>query len=151
MLATLQKTGESQSAQRNSSAGSQAEEARPKVQKAKIAAEVQPEPEQALDKRIRMTVVSYPPTSVEKKFPQVPYPDIGVARSRLEAGICRVYYRVWVNGAGEIVRDEVKSPSTPEDRKKYEPFIMAVKDSVADWQFDQVEAQVHVDVLFEIK
>lgn len=152
MLAALSQKGTEQKARPSSSAQEPVREARLETrQKTTQAAPPVEAEDEALDKRIRITVVSYPPTSVEKKFPPIPYPQVAVARSRLEAGICRVYYRVWVNSSGEIERDEVKSPSSSEELKKYEPFVQAVRDSVAQWQFDQVKAQVHIDVLFEIK
>lgn len=121
------------------------------VKPKKVEAKKVEEDEALLDSRIRMSVVSYPPTAVEKKFQPVTYPDLRLKRSQLEAGICRVYLRFWVSDAGKVVRSEVKTPSDAASQEKYEPFITAVKNSVATWYFEPVEAQVHVDVLFEIK
>lgn len=104
-----------------------------------------------LDPRIRMSVVSYPPTAIEKKFPAIPYPDLKFRRSQIEAGICRVYLRVWTDNRGRITKSELKSPADRPSQEKYEPFVTAVKNSVETWSFEPVEAQVHVDVLFEIK
>jgi hypothetical protein len=104
-----------------------------------------------LDPRVRTKVVSYPPTSVETSHPPIPYPDLRFHREALQAGICRVWYRVWTDRSGRVARTELKAPSTPADLARYAPFVEAVKHSVDRWVFDRTEAEVHVDVLFEIE
>lgn len=104
-----------------------------------------------LDSRIRINVVSYPSTTIERNFPAIRYPDLRFKRNQMEAGICRVYLRVWTDSAGRITRTELKTPTTRAEEVKYEPFITAVKTGVAEWPFQQTETQVHVDVLFEIQ
>ncbi len=104
-----------------------------------------------LDPRIRMKVVSYPPTSMDSAHPAVGYPDLRFHRAQLQAGICRVYYRVWTDGRGRVVRRQIKTPDTKEALALYGPFVEAVTSSVDEWPFDSVEAEVHVDVLFEIE
>jgi len=104
-----------------------------------------------LDPRITINVVSYPKTSIEDSFPEIEYPDLRFKRKQLQAGICRVYYRVWTDNMGRIVKDQLKTPSTQEDLEKYSVFIDAVKSSVKYWVFDKVEADIHIDVLFEIE
>jgi hypothetical protein len=81
----------------------------------------------------------------------VRYPDLRVHRRELTAGICRVYYRVWTDDAGRIVRTQVKTPESQEDLRRYAAFVDAVKAAVADWPFPRGAAEVHVDVLFEIE
>jgi len=104
-----------------------------------------------LDPRIRATVASYPPTSVEMAHPPIPYPDLRFHRKQLQAGICRVYYRVWTDGRGRVVRFQLKYPTTREEEERYAPFVQAVREAVDQWPFDRTEAEVHVDVLFEIE
>ena len=104
-----------------------------------------------LDSRIRMTVVSYPPTSIEADYPAIPYPDLQFRRSQLETGTCRVWYRVWLDGRGEILRTQVKTPATKEELKKYAEFVAQVEQSVAEWPFPRQEAEVHIDVFFQIE
>ncbi len=104
-----------------------------------------------LDPRIRVTVVSYPPTAIETDHPPIPYPDLRVRRRELKKGICRVWYRVWTDERGNIVRRQLKAPSTPQERRIYEPFVKAVTESVESWPFEARRAEVHVDVLFEIE
>jgi len=104
-----------------------------------------------LDPRINLTVVSYPKTSIEDAFLEIEYPDLRFTRKQLQSGICRVYYRVWTDKMGRIVRDQLKTPSTREDLEKYSVFVDAVKSSVEYWVFDKVEADIHIDVLFEIE
>ncbi len=104
-----------------------------------------------LDPRIRVTVVSYPPTDIETGYPPIQYPDLRFHRNQLEAGICRVWYRVWTDGTGSIVRRQLKSPAGEADRVRYAPFIEAVRTSVESWPFERRKAEVHVDVLFEIE
>lgn len=104
-----------------------------------------------LDSRIRMTVVSYPPTAIENEYPAIPYPDLRFRRSQLEKGTCRVWYRVWVDGRGEIVRTQLKTPATEAERKQYVEFVTQVEQSVAEWPFPRQEAEVHIDVFFQIE
>ena len=104
-----------------------------------------------LDPRIRVTVVSYPPTGIEEVHPPIPYPDLRFHRSQLQAGICRVWYRVWTDRQGRIVRRQLKAPASAADRRRYAPFVEAVTRSVEEWPFDAREAEIHVDVLFEIE
>ncbi len=104
-----------------------------------------------LDPRIRVTVVSYPPTGIEEAHPPIPYPDLRFHRSQLQAGICRVWYRVWTDRQGRIVRRQLKAPASAADRRRYAPFVEAVTRSVEEWPFDAREAEIHVDVLFEIE
>lgn len=104
-----------------------------------------------LDPRIRTRVVSYPPTSVETSHPPIAYPDLRFHREELQAGICRVWYRVWTDRSGRVARTRLKAPSTPAELARYAPFVEAVKGSVDRWVFDRTEAEVHVDVLFEIE
>ncbi|MEW6487890.1 MAG: hypothetical protein AB1578_08245 [Thermodesulfobacteriota bacterium] len=104
-----------------------------------------------LDPRIRTKVVSYPPTSVETSHPPIPYPDLRFHREELQAGICRVWYRVGTDRSGRVARTQLKAPSTRADLARYAPFVDAVKQSVDRWVFDRTEAEVHVDVLFEIE
>lgn len=109
------------------------------------------DPDGYVDPRIRVKVVSYPPTGIEDRYAPIPYPDLRVKRRELEAGICRVYYRVWVDGQGEIVRTQLKSPDTPAAQKQYAPFVDAVTRTVSRWPFDRTAAEIHIDVLFEIE
>ena len=104
-----------------------------------------------LDSRIRMTVVSYPPTSIEADRPAIPYPDLRFRRAQLQKGTCRVWYRVWTDGRGEIVRTQVKTPATKEERELYAEFVTQVEESVAEWPFPRQEAEVHIDVFFQIE
>ncbi|MDF1553587.1 MAG: hypothetical protein P1P84_11025 [Deferrisomatales bacterium] len=104
-----------------------------------------------LDSRIRMTVVSYPPSSIEEGFPRIPYPDLRFRRAQLEKGTCRVWYRVWIDGSGKIVRTQLKTPDTEAERKLYAEFVTQVEQSVAEWPFPRQEAEVHIDVFFQIE
>jgi hypothetical protein len=104
-----------------------------------------------LDPRIRITVVSYPPTPMVEEHPPIPYPDLLFRRRQLEAGTCRVYYRVWLDAAGKVQRKQLEAPKTHEDLKLYAPFVEAVTASVDSWPFQATEHEIHVDVLFEIE
>ncbi|HSH69755.1 MAG TPA: hypothetical protein VK997_07540 [Deferrisomatales bacterium] len=104
-----------------------------------------------LDSRIRMTVVSYPPSSIEAEYPRIAYPDLRFRRAQLEKGTCRVWYRVWIDRFGKIVRTQLKTPDTEEERKLYAEFVTQVEQSVAEWPFPRQEAEVHIDVFFQIE
>ncbi|WP_025321260.1 hypothetical protein [Deferrisoma camini] len=104
-----------------------------------------------LDPRIRVTVVSYPPTSIEELHPPISYPDLRFHRRELQKGICRVWYRVWTDRTGRIVKTQLKAPASREEQELYAPFVDAVVKSVESWPFERREAEIHVDVLFEIE
>jgi len=104
-----------------------------------------------LDPRIRIKVVSYPPTSIEQGYSAIAYPDLQFHRAQLQAGTCRVYYRVKTDGAGNIVFRELKTPAAKDERERYAPFVEAVTSSVEEWIFDRVAADVFVDVYFAIE
>lgn len=109
------------------------------------------DPEGYVDSRIRTKVTSYPPTAIEESYPAIPYPDLRIHRRDLEKGICRVYYRVWVDERGEVARTQLKAPETSAAQKRYAPFVEAVTRAVAKWPFPRTAAEVHIDVLFEIE
>lgn len=107
--------------------------------------------EKFLDPRIRMTVTSYPASAIEENHPPVSYPEARFTQSQIAAGTCRVYYRVWTDKTGKIMRTEIKTPASAADREKYKMFVDSVVEGVTGWRFPPVEAQVHIDVLFEIR
>ncbi|MBI5018062.1 MAG: hypothetical protein HZB55_21565 [Deltaproteobacteria bacterium] len=109
------------------------------------------DPDGFLDPRVRITVVSYPATSLDDRHPAIAYPDLRFHRRQLKAGICRVYVRVWTDGAGRVTRTQIKTPETEDAQQLYAPFVNAVTQAVAEWPFDRRAAEVHVDVLFEIE
>lgn len=104
-----------------------------------------------MDPRIRLNIVSYPPSGIEQYQAAIPYPKLKVRRRELTEGICRVYYRVWTDGRGKVVRRELKTPATPEEKKLYAQFVEAVTKDVETWPFDRVAADIHVDVLFDLR
>ncbi len=104
-----------------------------------------------LDPRIRINVVAYPPQDLSGEYPSIRYPDLRLQRRQLQAGICRVYYRVWLDDAGEIVRRQLKTPVSDEEREHYALFVEAVTRAVDGWMFAPERGEVHVDVLFEIE
>jgi hypothetical protein len=107
--------------------------------------------EDVMDPRIRLNVVSYPPSGIEQYQATIPYPKLKVRRRELTEGICRVYYRVWTDGRGKVVKRELKTPATPEEKKLYAQFVEAVTKEVETWPFDRVAAEIHVDVLFDLR
>lgn len=121
------------------------------VKKERSKVEEKAEPDNYLDSRIRMQVVSYPPSAIENSYTPISYPDLKLKRSQMKAGICRVYLRLYIDKQGRLSKTEVKTPATKEELEIYEPFVTKVKDSVFNWNFEPREAQVHVDVLFEIQ
>ncbi len=118
---------------------------------ARQTAEEKEEEDALLDSRIEIKVTSYPRTTIEDTYPYIPYPDMEVRQSQLKSGICRVYYRVWLNEGGKIIRSQLKTPSTSEEKKKYAIFIDTVMRNVDQWKFPYTEAEVHIDVRFEIE
>jgi hypothetical protein len=103
------------------------------------------------DSRIRIKVVSYPPSGIEQSHPAIEYPELTLRESQLQSGICRVYIRVWTDENGNIVKEEIKTPSRGPDRETYKVFIDRVLEEVRFWSLPRQESQIHIDVLFEIE
>jgi hypothetical protein len=103
------------------------------------------------DSRIRIKVVSYPPAPIERKYLVIEYPELEVRESQLQSGICRVYFRVWTDAFGNIVKEQLKTPSSGPERERYKIFIDRVMEEVRLWPLPRQEGEVHVDVLFEIE
>ncbi len=104
-----------------------------------------------MDSRVRVSVVSYPPTGIEFNPPSIPFPRLKVRKKELRKGICRVYYRVWINKFGKDVRTQLKTPSTEEDIELYAPFVKIVTEEVNEWPFSPTKSEVHVDVYFDLE
>jgi hypothetical protein len=104
-----------------------------------------------LDSRIRVVVNTYPPTNLQRSPLPLHYPDsVKVKKKNFKEGVCRVYYRVKTDSLGKIIKREIKTPATSEAQEHFALFIEAVKSEVEKWPFEEVEADVHVDVYFTI-
>jgi len=102
-----------------------------------------------MDRRVQMIVKSYPPTSIEDSFDSIRYPEIIIKRSNFQRGWCRVYLVLTV-GDGRIRKVHVERPRS-EEREEYARLIEAVEAAVGNWDYDNGEAEVHVDVRFYVE
>ncbi|RJP23692.1 MAG: hypothetical protein C4529_03625 [Deltaproteobacteria bacterium] len=102
-----------------------------------------------LDPRVRTVVTSYPPTSIEKRHTQVPYPEIRVRKHEYVTGWWNVYIQVWTDGQGKVVRKTVLRPET--DGALERIFITQVKREIEKWSFERKEAEINVDVRFYVE
>ncbi|TAL17759.1 hypothetical protein EPN96_04340 [bacterium] len=104
-----------------------------------------------LDSRIRVVVNTYPPTKLQRSPLPLRYPDaVKVKKKNFKEGVCRVYYRVKTDSLGRIIKREIKTPATSEAQEHFALFVDAVRSEVEKWPFEEVEADVHVDVYFTI-
>jgi hypothetical protein len=102
-----------------------------------------------MDRRVQMIVKSYPSTSIEDSFDSIRYPEIIIKRSNFQRGWCRVYLVLTV-GDGRIRKVHVERPRS-EEREQYARLIEAVEAAVGNWDYDNGEAEVHVDVRFYVE
>jgi hypothetical protein len=58
---------------------------------------------------------------------------------------------VWTDAFGNIVKEQLKTPSSGPERERYKIFIDRVMEEVRLWPLPRQEGEVHVDVLFEIE
>jgi uncharacterized membrane protein YgcG len=103
-----------------------------------------------LDRRVQMVVKSYPPTAVEQDFQPIPYPEVIIRRSNFQQGWCQVYLIVDLDAGGEITRITVERPHQ-ESQARFAALINAVEAAVRSWDYDKVNAEVHVDVRFYVE
>lgn len=129
----------------------------PKAETAVASRAPEPPPERdededrILDSRIRVVVNTYPPTKLQRSPLPLSYPDaVKVKKKNFKEGVCRVYYRVKTDSLGRIIKREIKTPATSEAQEHFALFIDAVRSEVEKWPFEEVEADVHVDVYFTI-
>lgn len=106
--------------------------------------------EAMLDRRVQMVVSSTPKTRIEERYPPIAYPEVVIRKSNFQQGWCQVYLVVWVKAGGEVGEIVVERPS-PENRRPYEALIKAVEESVRDWDYDKVRAEVHIDARFYVE
>jgi hypothetical protein len=104
----------------------------------------------SLDRRVKMVVKSYPPTSIEEDFDYIRYPGIIFTRKNFQQGWCRVYLVVKTDSGGRISGVQVERPA-PEEREHFKELIEAVRKAVGRWQFEKKRAEVHVDVRFYVE
>lgn len=102
-----------------------------------------------MDPRVKMVVTSYPPTAIERKYAQIPYPNLKFKQSKFTAGWWNVYIKVRVDSNGEPSGMEVLRPET--DGVLEKQFVAQVKREVEKWNFEPKSAEVHVDVRFYVE
>jgi hypothetical protein len=87
--------------------------------------------------------------NIEGKYRQVPYPEIKVKATGFSAGWQSVYMKLRTDASGNVVSRTVLRPegSNPMERT----FIDTVQKSVARWEFDPGDAEIHVDVRFYVE
>ena len=102
-----------------------------------------------LDPRVKMVVTSYPPTGIEERHSQVPYPDRKIKKHQYTSGWWNVYVQVRTDAAGRVTRRDVLRPETSGPLESI--FVEQVKKEIDKWTFDRKEAEINVDVRFFVE
>jgi hypothetical protein len=102
-----------------------------------------------MDPRVRMVVTSYPPTGIERRYTQVPYPNLKFKKNKFNVGWCNVYLKIKTDSDGTPVSTEVLRPENEGVLERQ--FLDQVKKEVGKWTFDPKEAEIHVDVRFYVE
>lgn len=102
-----------------------------------------------LDPRVRVVVTSYPPTEIERRHTQVPYPDLKVKQHQVTTGWWNVYIQLYTDKEGRIVRRTVLRPESDGPVEKM--FVSQVQKEIDRWSFDRAEAEILVDVRFYVE
>ena len=102
-----------------------------------------------LDPRVKMVVTSYPPTGIEERYTQVPYPDRKVKKHQYTSGWWNVFIQLRTDAAGRVTRRDVLRPETSGPLESV--FVDQVKNEIDKWSFDRTEAEINVDVRFFVE
>ena len=102
-----------------------------------------------LDPRVKMVVTSYPPTGIEQRHTNVPYPDRKVKKHQFTSGWWNVYIQIRTDAAGRIIRRDILRPETSGELESI--FVEQVKKEIDKWTFDRKEAEINVDVRFFVE
>jgi hypothetical protein len=102
-----------------------------------------------LDSRVRMVVTSYPPTSIERSYTQVSYPDLKVRKHQYTSGWWNVFIQIRTDGGGNVIRTDLLRPETDGPLEKI--FVEQVRREIARWSFDRTAAEINVDVRFHVE
>jgi len=102
-----------------------------------------------LDPRVKMVVTSYPPTGIEERHSQVPYPDRKIKKHQYTSGWWNVYVQVRTDAAGRVTRRDVLRPETSGPLESI--FVEQVNKEIDKWTFDRKEAEINVDVRFFVE
>jgi hypothetical protein len=102
-----------------------------------------------LDPRVRMVVNSFPHTSIENRYTAVAYPDLKIKKAQYASGWWNVYIEIHTDASGNVARYQVLRPETDGPLERI--FLGQVKREVANWKFDPVAAEIHIDVRFYVE
>lgn len=102
-----------------------------------------------MDPRVKVVVTSYPPTGIEQRYTQVPYPDRKIKKNQFTSGWWNVYVQIRTDAAGKVARKNVLRPETDGPLERI--FVEQVIQEIGKWSFDQREAEINVDVRFFVE
>ncbi len=102
-----------------------------------------------LDSRVRMVVTSYPPTTIERRFTMVAYPDLKVKKHEYTAGWWNVFIQMRTDASGKVTQTRVLRPETDGPLERI--FVDQVRKEIGRWTFDRAAAEINVDVRFYVE
>jgi len=96
-----------------------------------------------------MVVTSYPPTGIEQRYTQVPYPDRKIRKHQFTSGWWNVYVQIRTDATGKVARRTVLLPETNGPLEKI--FVDQVNQEIDKWSFDRKAAEINIDVRFFVE
>jgi len=102
-----------------------------------------------LDPRVRLVVVSYPKTSIEKEHPYITYPDLKVKKYELPSGWCNVVIRIYTDQRGNVVSREILRPREGGMRERL--FLEHTLESLKSWKFPRAKSEIIIDVRYYVE
>lgn len=102
-----------------------------------------------LDPRVKLVVVSYPPTAIEQNHPPIIYPDMKVKKQELQTGWCNVVIRIYTDDKGKITRQRLLRPLGGGKRETL--FRDHTLESIKSWRFDGKRAEIIIDVRYFVE
>jgi len=102
-----------------------------------------------LDPRVKVVVTSYPPTGIEQRHTQVPYPDRKLKKHQFTSGWWHVYVQIHTDANGKVAQRNVLRPETNGPLERI--FVEQVNQEIDKWSFDRKGAEINVDVRFFVE
>ena len=102
-----------------------------------------------LDPRVEMAVKSDPPTSIERNYTQVRYPDLKIKKHEYASGWREVWIQLRTDASGKVVDVKILRPETDGPLERI--FVAQVRQEVDRWPFDRTAAEINVSVRFRVE
>ncbi len=104
-----------------------------------------------LDPRVKLVVVSYPTSSIEKNHPTIFYPDVKVKKRELQSGWCNIVVSINTDERGNAIRQNILRPAREELSEREKLFLEHTLEELKGWSFDRVKSEIVIDVRYFVE